>query len=224
MERIKIDKIIRSRRRTLGLEITREGGLVIRAPMRISLHDIEKVVFEKRNWIERKQKLIRRRCINSAPREFLDREEFRYLGESFPLYIVENALHPLSFDKGFKLMRKHLPSAKKLFLGWYRNEAYRKIKERLDWYSNLTGFKYKDFRISNAKRRWGSCNSSGNIHISWRLIMAPVHIIDYVIVHELVHLKEKNHSKKFWDRVETICSDYKKSRKWLKKNGYLLTI
>lgn len=224
MAAIKIDKIVRSRRRTLGLEITRDAGLIVRAPLRISLGDIEKMVFEKRAWIEKKQRIAREKRLKSAPVRFADREEFLYLGESFPLLIVENADTPLSFNKGFWLMRKYLPSAKKLFINWYRNEAFKKIKERVDWHSNSMRLKYSKFGISNAKKRWGSCNSKGNIHISWRLIMAPLRVIDYVVVHELVHLTERNHSKKFWDRLKIIRPDYKKSRRWLKGNGHLLVI
>ncbi len=224
MSPIKIDKIIRSRRRTLGLEVTRDAGLIIRAPQRISLGDIQKIVLSKRDWIESKQKIAREKRLTSAPKRFLDREEFLFLGDSYPFLIVENADRPLSFNEGFRLMRKYLTFAEKLFIDWYKKEAYRKIKERVDWHSNLLGFKYNKFGISSAKRRWGSCNSKGNIYICWRLIMAPPHIIDYVVVHELVHLVEKNHSRKFWSRVGEILSDYKDSRRWLKENGHLLVI
>ena len=224
MAPIKIDKIVRSGRRTLGLEVTRDARLIVRAPLRISLGDIEKIVFEKRAWIENKQKIAREKRLKSAPVRFTDREEFLYLGDSYPLLIVENADTSLSFNKGFWLMRKYLPSAKKLFINWYRKEAYRKIKERVGLYSDLMRLKYSKFGISNARRRWGSCNSKGNIHISWRLIMAPLRIIDYVVVHELVHLTEKNHSKKFWNKLGIIRPDYKKSRRWLKENGHLFVI
>ncbi|MCK4905191.1 M48 family metallopeptidase [bacterium] len=221
---VKIDKIIRSRRKTLGLEISGDASLIVRSPYGVSLNDIRKIIFEKKDWITSKQKIARERRLQTFPRKFSEREEFLYLGKSYPLIILETAANPLSFDKEFRLIRKHLSSAQRLFIDWYKKQAYLKIKERLDFYSELLGYKYSKFALSNAKRRWGSCNGEGNIHINWRLVMAPHHIIDYVVVHELFHLKEKNHSKKFWDKVKTIHGDYKRKRKWLKENGHLLII
>jgi len=221
---VRIDKIIRSKRRTLGLEISQDARLIIRAPYEVSLHDVQKVVFEKSSWIKAKQKIARQRCLQKMPRNFLERENFLYLGESYPLIILENSKSPFLFDKEFRLMRKYLSSAQRLFVDWYKKQADLKIKERLNFYSELLGCKYNKFAVSNAKRRWGSCNSKGNIYINWRLIMAPPLILDYVVVHELVHLRERNHSKKFWGRVGKVYADYKDKRRWLKENGYLLTI
>ncbi len=221
---VKIDKIIRSRRRTLGLEISRDASLIIRAPLNISLNEIQNIVFLKRDWITSKQRVAREKRLQTFPKNFLGRDEFLYLGEKYPLVILESSAHPLLFYDEFRLMREYIPFARKLFIDWYKEQAYSKIKERLDFYSDLLVYKYNKFGISNAKRRWGSCNSKGNIYINWRLIMAPLCIIDYVVVHELVHLKERNHSKKFWDRVKITHEDYKQSRKWLKENGHLLMI
>ncbi|MEM3513203.1 MAG: M48 family metallopeptidase, partial [Thermoplasmata archaeon] len=86
------------------------------------------------------------------------------------------------------------------------------------------GFKPKKIKITSGKTRFGSCTSKGYINLSWRLVLAPPEIIDYVIVHELAHLKEPNHSKKFWAVVEKFIPDYKTKRKWLKENGHLLIL
>ena len=128
------------------------------------------------------------------------------------------------FDKGFKLSRNYLPGARESFTLWYKNQAYIKIKESLDFYSHLSGLKYNNFKLSNARKRWGSCSGKDDLYFSWLLIMAPPEVVDYVVVHELVHQKEKNHSKDFWKKVEGIMPDYKKHRKWLKENGHLLTL
>ncbi|MBU1048128.1 MAG: SprT family zinc-dependent metalloprotease [Candidatus Omnitrophota bacterium] len=221
---IKIDKIIRSKRKTLGLEIAHDASLIVRVPHNVSLNDIQKVVFEKRDWIANKQRFIRERRLKAFPKKFLDIEEFFYLGESYPLVILENAQSPLLFDREFQLRRENLLSAKRLFVDWYKKQASLKIKERLDFYSDLLGYEYNKFGISNAKRRWGSCNGKGNIYVNWRLIMAPLDVIDYVVAHELTHLAHRNHSRKFWNRMEIIQSDYKQRRKWLKENGHLLMI
>ncbi|MCS7122892.1 MAG: M48 family metallopeptidase, partial [Candidatus Micrarchaeota archaeon] len=85
-------------------------------------------------------------------------------------------------------------------------------------------FRYNRVRITNARRRWGSCSSSNNLNFSWRLIMAPLEVIDYVVVHELVHTRIKNHSKAFWRMVEAVMPDYDRQRRWLRENGHMLKI
>ncbi|MCK5569045.1 MAG: M48 family metallopeptidase, partial [Spirochaetes bacterium] len=107
---------------------------------------------------------------------------------------------------------------------WYKEQAYKKIRERLDRYSVVSDIQFKKFTISNAQKRWGSCSSRGNLHFSWRLIMAALRVVDYVVVHELVHIREQNHSAKFWKKVELLLPDYRSNRQWLKLNGYSLDI
>lgn len=94
-----------------------------------------------------------------------------------------------------------------------------KITERVQWYSELTGIKYSKIKINKAKTRWGSCSSKGSLNFNYRLYFAPLEILDYVVVHELSHIREMNHSKKFWNRVELVIPDYKKRRKWLRTEG-----
>lgn len=204
------------------MEISSDASLIIRAPLRIPFIEIQKIVFSKRNWIINKQRIAREKRLQGFPKNFMERDEFLYLGKKYPLVILENAVNPLFFNKEFRIIRNYLPSARELFIDWYKKQAQSKIKERLDFYSDSLGYKYNKFGISNARKRWGSCNSKGNIYINWRLIMAPIDIIDYVIIHELAHLKERSHSKKFWERVKIIQGDYKQRRIWLKENAQLL--
>ena len=204
------------------MEISSDASLIIRAPLRIPFIEIQKIVFSKRNWIINKQRIAREKRLQGFPKNFTERDEFLYLGKKYPLVILENAVNPLFFNKEFRIIRNYLPSARELFIDWYKKQAQSKIKERLDFYSDSLGYKYNKFGISNARKRWGSCNSKGNIYINWRLIMAPIDIIDYVVIHELAHLKERSHSKKFWERVKIIQGDYKQRRIWLKENAQLL--
>jgi predicted metal-dependent hydrolase len=92
------------------------------------------------------------------------------------------------------------------------------------WFSMMTGYAPASIRISDARRRWGSCTYNGGLNFSWRLIQAPLEIVDYVIVHELVHLRQHDHSKKFWDKVEALMPDYERRREWLRKNERLLSL
>ena len=170
-------KIIRSKRKTLALEISSDASLIIRAPRLMPLFLIKKFVKQKQSWIAKKQNLIRTRNKN----------------------IKSVKIHSISKEKTLK-----------------------KITERVKYYSSLSGFKYKNIQITSAQKRWGSCNYQNNLNFSKRLASAPDKIIDYVVIHELCHIKEKNHSKNFWNEVAKIMPEYKENQKWLKENGYLL--
>ena len=101
-------------------------------------------------------------------------------------------------------------------------KAQEVFSQRVAYYSSKANSPYKRIRISQARSRWGSCGAKGNLNFSWRLIMAPLEVIDYVVAHEVAHLKIKNHSKHFWLWVEQLFPDYRQQRKWLKTNGHLL--
>ena len=130
----------------------------------------------------------------------------------------------LFFEDKFYLSKEYLEGAKGIFIDWYKKRAYEKISERVKWYAQKRGFKYNRINITNAQKRWGSCSCRNNLNFSWWLIMAPLPVVDYVIVHELVHLDEKNHSRAFWNKVKMLMTDYKKYQEWLKKNGHLLRL
>ena len=179
-------------------------------------------VRKKERWIEQKRYKAEQMVRMQAPKEFVDGEKFLYLGDEYPLMVVDSNSVPLSLAGGFRLSRTHRTKARQLFVCWYRERAYETIKERLDIYSALTGLRYNEMKITNAGKRWGSCNAKGNVHFSYRLIMAPLGVVDYVVVHELVHIDEKNHSSRFWKKVERVLPDYKARRKWLKDNGHML--
>lgn len=224
MEGIKIEKIIRSKRKTIALQITENATLIVRAPFELDEQTIWKVINKHKKWIYKNKKEIEARDPKALPKEFVSGEGFLYLGKYYKLHIVDGQEQPLKFENGFYLSRSALPEAKKVFIDWYKKAAYEKIIERVNWWAQKRGFKYNKVNITNAQRRWGTCSSKGNLNFSWRLIMAPLSVIDYVVVHELVHLEEKNHSKTFWTKVKMLMPDYKKYEDWLKKNGYLLKL
>lgn len=113
---------------------------------------------------------------------------------------------------------------KEVLIKWYRHRFVELVKERIDKYSLKLKVIPCKVVIKNQKTRWGSCSNKGNINLNWRLIMAPLHIIDYVVVHEMCHLKVMNHSKDFWNLVESILPNYRECREWFKVNGYRLEI
>ena len=140
-------------------------------------------------------------------------------------FVFDEQETALKLGNGFCLSRELLPNARQVFIQWYKEKAHEKISERVEWYAQKRGFKYNKINITNAQKRWGSCSSSKrNLNFSWRLIMAPLSVVDYVVVHELVHLVEKNHTKMFRNKVKMLMPNYEKRKEWLKRNGYLLRL
>ncbi|MBE8540158.1 YgjP-like metallopeptidase domain-containing protein [Geoglobus acetivorans] len=221
---ILIDELIKTRRKTISLQITDEGKLIVRAPVNASDEAIWNTILKHRDWIERKRKEILSRDPKASKKEFVNGEGFLYLGKYYKLRIVEGQKEPLKLDNEFLLSKEYLPIAKEVFVNWYREKAYEKITERVEWYAKIRGFDYNKVNITNAQKRWASCSHKRNLNFSWRLIMAPLPVIDYVVVHELVHLEEKNHSKTFWNKVKMLMPNYEKHKEWLKKNGHLLRL
>ena len=221
---IEIEKIIRTKRKTIALHITDDATLIVRAPLKASEKTIMGVVLKHKKWIEEKKREIKARDPKFSPKEFVNGEGFLYLGEWYRLKIEDNQEVPLKFENGFYLSRKALPQAKDVFIEWYKNMAYEKISERVNWYAQQRGFKYKKVNITSAQKRWGSSSSNGNLNFPWRLIMAPLTVIDYVVIHELVHTVERNHSKAFWGKVKMLMPNYQIHKEWLRKNGYLLRL
>jgi predicted metal-dependent hydrolase len=217
-----IYKIIRMDRRTIALQITEDGKLIVKAPLDASDEAIMRAVLKSRNWIESKIKEVLSRP-RAGKKEFVNGEGFLYLGRFYKLHIVENQEEPIKFENGFFLSKKFLPYAREVFIAWYKEAALEKISQRVEFYAKMAGLQYGRIRITDAQRRWGSC-SGNNLNFSWRLIMAPLPVIDYVVVHELAHIEEKNHGKSFWTKVKVLIPDYQKHHQWLKENGHLLRL
>src|SRR5581483_9906157 len=187
---------------TLTLQITPDARLVVRAPQRASLAWIYEVVNEKLAWVREKQAEIRAARAARPARRFSDGETFPYLGGELPLMVIPGSNAPLSFTPlWFSIGALTHESVKLQFENWYRIRANELITERANRLAEQTGLCFSGLRISGARTRWGSCSAKGSLNFTWRLIMAPLWVIDYVIAHELAHLTEHNHSRRFWKRV-----------------------
>ena len=216
-----IDKIVRSKRRSIALMISPEATLVVRAPLLTPLKYIEDLVQKQRHWIEKKRAQVLKVGI-PKPKQFMGGEEFLFLGETYKLRIQDVWDIELKGDLIFP--ERYLKRAKTKMIGWYKEQAFKKITEIAQRYSQISGWKYKTINITSAAGRWGSCSSSGSINFSWKLILAPLDVVEYVVVHELAHITEKNHSVRFWSKVKSLLPDYKIQEKWLKEHGKQLTI
>lgn len=199
---MKIDQIIRSNRKTIALIVRRDGLLIVRAPHRVSNAQILRFVEEKTGWIQEKQAEARQRAAQKASKQFAGGEKFQFLGDEYPLEIASQGRASLCLDNGRFLMDKSaLPRAKEIFAAWYKKQSRQVLEERVKLYAARYQLSYQKIKITSARTRWGSCSSNGTLCFTWRLVMAPLPVIDYVVVHELAHLLEKNHSKRFWDKV-----------------------
>ncbi len=212
------------RKRTISLQINDKSELIIAAPYNTPIHEINRFVQEKEIWINRtilKQKEI---SGQSMAREYMDGEMFYYLGQSYPLKVFfepfENAGVVFWKDCFYLNTRGDKDLEKHYFIAWYKKKAQEHIHRRVDFFGRMLKLQYENIRITSAQSRWGSCSGDNHLAFSFRLIMASPDIIDYVIVHELIHIKEKNHSPKFWKRVELVIPEYKKHRRWLKDNHH----
>ena len=224
MAEITISKIIRSQRRTIALQVCPDATVIIRAPVKTSDTYINRFVQSKQSWIARKQEFVRQQISSTKDKEFVTGEEFLYLGEPYKLYLEPIQRAPLVFNKAFHLAQKRQSRAGPEFIKWYKQQARTIITARVNFYSMPAGLEYRKIKISSAQKRWGSCSRSNNLNFSWRLVMAPEPVIDYVVAHEVAHLEHKNHSRNFWNKVMTLDPDYKQHRKWLKVNGHLLKL
>ncbi len=220
---IRVERIIRSSRRTLALEIGRRGELVVRAPNKLGERHILDFIKKKRNWILQKQESARLRMARATKPEYVD-SQIAFLGEKYNLN--KSGGNEFGFDgKEFFASGSREQIRQRLF-EWYLSKACEIFAQRVSYWSQMSGLKPKLVKLRDAKTRWGSCGANGIINLNWRLIMAPIWIIDYVAVHELAHLAVPNHSKYFWQRVYKIIPEAqcKDARKWLRANGTALVI
>lgn len=227
MDRLSVHLIrSRKRRKTLSLQIQENGRVVLSVPYHTPKGEIERFIEERESWIAKKIS-EKERSIRENKKVFIPGETFLYLGESYPLEIREpDRYEPplkLSFGK-FILDQDRIEEARDLFIHWYKKEAQEAIAGRADYYSHRLHLFPKGIRITSAQSRWGSCARDNRLSFSWRVILAPLAIVDYVLIHELSHIKEKNHSRSFWGNVASVLPDYKRRRLWLKENGHRLRL
>ncbi|HQL11893.1 MAG TPA: SprT family zinc-dependent metalloprotease [bacterium] len=210
-------KIIFKKRKSISILLDKDGNIIVNAPKNISKKYIDNFVQSNKKWIENNKKVIQQRSKNKTT--------LLYLGEETKLLISNEDFENIKFNGiNFYISRKNKDNSKELLHKFYIDQANKIIKKRIIFYTKKYNFRINKIKISNANTRWGSCGARNNININWKLIMADKKIIDYVIIHELAHTIEHNHSKNFWGIIENIMPDYKERKDWLRKNGNLLYI
>lgn len=217
-----------TKRKTIGVQIHFEHGLVVRVPSKLKIQFIEKFLKRKQKWIINKMDVVQRNTPDKVIRDFSQGEKLLFLGSEYEIThipisgkrikvnIVKNVFeicHPEDFNfqlNGIKI--------KNMIKKWYKQEAEKVINERISFYKNKLSVKPLGIKIRSYKSRWGACRENGQITFNWKLVQAPIPIIDYVVVHELSHLVHLNHSKEYWDLVQKHSPDYIAHKNWLKNN------
>src|SRR6185295_10717751 len=221
---LNIDKLYRSNRKTLAIEINK-GELIVRAPRHYTKHQIGEFLNEKAKWIVEKLNESRKKIASKPVKNYLDGDEILFLGDKHKLRLESKNGTALFFDENnFYLSPKYQEIAPNAFELWYKMNAKKIISRRVSHYSQITKLIPKNVKITSAKTNWGSCSGRNNLNFTWRLVMAPLDVIDYVVIHELVHIKHKDHSRNFWNKVAEYMPDFREKRNWLKEHGHLLDV
>lgn len=207
--------LVRSNRKTIALQIKADARLIIRAPMRAKTAAIDAFVNSKRDWIIKKQLELLCSLKRYEDVSLEDGGRLPYLGG---LCVVRRAAaDKITCADGEIIVPERFSETE--VVSWLKNEAKSFILPRVSHFSQLSGFKCRAVKITGAKTRWGSCSATNNLSFTWRLVMCPTEVIDYVVVHELCHVAHKNHSREFWRAVGEIIPDYKDRRSWLRENS-----
>ncbi len=209
----------RSKRKSIGLRIDHRG-LSIHIPHQLANADVENVLQEKADWI--RQKLRQWGNKKSLELGWKFDASFPLLGEPWQIALNASGQIVMVPQQSAKIVTQHLPQLdsqqiETFVMAWYGEQAMICFRERIGIYAQALKVSIPPFRLSKAKTRWGSCNHRGVISLNWRLIQLPLHLIDYVVVHELAHLLEMNHSKAFWQKVESVYKDYQAAREQLRE-------
>lgn len=209
------------KRRSIGLRID-DRGLTVSMPLRASEKWLHSVLNEKAAWVV--EKLGSWQTRKPAAALWIDGEKLAFRGETFTLRVIPSLFNSPPQLRGEQLLL-HITDTcdtariEKLVTQWYRREAERVFAECVAHYAPLMQVAPQQIRLSSARTQWGSCTSRGVVRLNWQLVKMPLHLIDYVVVHELAHLVEMNHSAAFWRVVAGACPDYAQCRAELRKWG-----
>ncbi len=222
---MKLDyKIQFSNRKTLNISVERDRSVIVRAPENLSLNKIEEIVQSKRNWIKDKINHVQKYPIDFKAKEFVSGETLLYLGRNYQLLVVDENFEGIRFNQSFLISKLNQKNANQLFKEWYLAKALEKIKPLSKKYATNLGVNYNECKTSEMKYRWASCTPKNNILFNWRIIKAPMYVLEYLVAHELVHLIEHNHTPEFWNILSIQVPNYEKAKQWLKEKGQLLEI
>jgi predicted metal-dependent hydrolase len=212
--------VSKSKRKTVSIYIERDGSVSALVPETIADEELKEVLKSKEYQIHKNLAEWSELNENKVNREYVNGQSFLYFGRNYRLKIVEEADGKVLFSKGFfTIGRDDLPNAKELFTEFYREKLKDKLPPLVDINSKKIGVDPNDIKVMELQNRWASCSSLGNVNFHWKCAMAPMDVLNYIVVHELVHLIHQNHSEAFWNEVDKVLPRYEKQKHWLRVNG-----
>lgn len=217
-------------RKTLEISVEPPNVIMIVAPTGTTEETVDTYVKKKANWIVQKLFLFKDMEFHKIKRQMVNGESLLYLGRNYTLQLIDNStiskpnvrLYQGKFY--IETATRDEQTLQKAMIDWYKQKALQRITERTNYFQHYFKRKPTAVKVKEQQKRWGSCTSSNELLFNWRCIMAPSHILDYIIVHEMCHLYHMNHSQEFWDLLSTVMSDYEQRKDWLKNNGVRLDL
>lgn len=220
------------RKKTVAIHVDADT-VTIMVPQRLAEDEIRQIMEKKANWIYKRQESIRKDSLNDIGKKYVSGEHFPYLGRQYRLKVVKTAglETPICKQLGGCLQvsiksdlsgEERKLAVQKALSDWYSIHAEGIIKQRIPDFARQLGVFPQSIRIKNQKTQWGSCSRSGAVRFNWKIVMAPLPILDYVIVHELCHIIHNHHQIQFWEKVESVIPDYKAKKNWLRDHNFII--
>ncbi len=212
-------------RQTTDIVIERNGIITVRPPLKMTPGQVDETVFSKRMWIYRNLAEWRELNSKNVSREWVNGESFPYLGSQYRLLLVNGQDEPLKLKDGrFCLLRSIIETGDKeapyqVFENFYKQKGLNRLVKRVVYFASKVGVSPGKVQIKEIGYRWASCLKNGDLHFHWKCLMAPLTIIDYIVVHELCHLHHRDHSLAFWNEVDKVLPDYRERKEWLRLRG-----
>ena len=212
-------------RRTTDIVIERDGQISVRPPQRLTPEQVDQTVLAKRLWIYRNLAEWRDLNATRVVREWVNGESFLYLGRSYRLLLVAEQDEAIKLKDGrFCLLREVVEqggrvAAQAAFQAFYVQRGLPRLTQRVAHYAARVGVAPGAVQIKELGHRWASCLKDGGLHFHWKCLMAPARIVDYFVVHELCHLRHRDHTDAFWNEVDKVMPDYRERKEWLRQRG-----
>ena len=212
------------RKKTVAVTVDSAGGVLLVAPAQLATSELDALVRRKAHWIDKRIRRVKSLESMPASREFVSGESILYLGRHYRLKVCPQ-------ESGFPKLRgrwlhvtaqageDQADQVRAALISWLRQRAQERLPERVDAWRMKVGVAMPQVLIADQRKRWGSCDHGGTIRLNWRIIQAPMRLVDYVVVHELVHLQHRGHGRDYWQAVGRVMPGYERRREELRELG-----
>jgi predicted metal-dependent hydrolase len=230
IENYKVEIWRRSYQRTMNLTVRPDGHVRVTCGKRLTQKQIERFVGESETFIRKRLAEIERLRAEHPPKQYLNGEEFLFFGERWALDLIWTWRPKVKVSAGERFLEMLAPVSssaeerRKALNRFYKKQAALHLGERVIYFSKAMGLIPSAISIRGQRSRWGSCSSDRAVSLNWKLLAAPLEVIDYVVIHELAHIRHMNHSEAFWALVEEFCPQWKTSRRWLKDHEFAIAM